>query len=230
MPPRPAKRESSRWNRKPAEVADPFLRKALNLAVDGMEMSQIRSIMELDIDLVEQRGEAEAKAFETAGGYSPTIGIIGAVLGLMQVMKNLANIDRVGTGIAALLWRLFMAWLRPTSSFCRPAASCGRACAPRCRLRELMLLGRARHRGRAEPETDSHPARRPIWSSRRQRIRPPRPASAPPHGPRKRRADLGTQETRRGAREPRALAGFLRRFHHPAVRLLRGDVRLVPNR
>jgi chemotaxis protein MotA len=64
-------------------------------------MSQIRSIMELEIEIVEQRGEAEAKAFETAGGYSPTIGIIGAVLGLMQVMKNLANIDEVGRGIAA---------------------------------------------------------------------------------------------------------------------------------
>jgi chemotaxis protein MotA len=83
-----------------AKVQDPFMRKALTLAVDGMELSQIRSIMELEIELVEQRGEAEAKAFETAGGYSPTIGIIGAVLGLMQVMKNLANIDEVGKGIA----------------------------------------------------------------------------------------------------------------------------------
>ncbi len=82
------------------KVQDPFLRKALTLAVDGMELSQIRSIMELEIELVEQRGEAQAKVFEAAGGYSPTIGIIGAVLGLMQVMKNLANIDEVGRGIA----------------------------------------------------------------------------------------------------------------------------------
>jgi chemotaxis protein MotA len=56
--------------------------------------------MELEITLLEQRGEAEAKVFEAAGGYAPTIGIIGAVLGLMQVMKNLANIDEVGHGIA----------------------------------------------------------------------------------------------------------------------------------
>jgi chemotaxis protein MotA len=49
---------------------------------------------------MEQKGEAEAKVFEAAGGYSPTIGIIGAVLGLMQVMKNLANIEEVGHGIA----------------------------------------------------------------------------------------------------------------------------------
>jgi chemotaxis protein MotA len=84
-----------------ATIQDPFLRKALNLAIDGVDLQQLRSIMELEISLVEQRGEAEAKVFESAGGYSPTIGIIGAVLGLMQVMKNLANIDEVGRGIAS---------------------------------------------------------------------------------------------------------------------------------
>ena len=82
------------------KIADPFLRKALNLAVDGMELSQIRGIMDLEIELMEQRGEAEAKAFESAGGYSPTIGIIGAVLGLIQVMQHLDKIDEVGKGIA----------------------------------------------------------------------------------------------------------------------------------
>jgi chemotaxis protein MotA len=82
-------------------VRDPFLKKALNLAVDGIDMTQIRDIMELEIGILEQDGEGVAKVFESAGGYSPTIGIIGAVLGLMQVMKNLANIDEVGRGIAA---------------------------------------------------------------------------------------------------------------------------------
>jgi chemotaxis protein MotA len=60
----------------------------------------LRRIMELDISLEEQRGEAEARVYEAAGGYAPTIGIIGAVLGLIQVMKHLANIDEVGHGIA----------------------------------------------------------------------------------------------------------------------------------
>ncbi|HUB77888.1 MAG TPA: MotA/TolQ/ExbB proton channel family protein, partial [Bryobacteraceae bacterium] len=68
-------------------VSDPFLKKALNLAVDGIEMSQIRSIMELDLSLVEHEGEAEAKVYEAAGGYAPTIGIIGAVIGLIHVMQ-----------------------------------------------------------------------------------------------------------------------------------------------
>jgi chemotaxis protein MotA len=83
-----------------ANVADPFLRKALNLAVDGIEMSQIRSIMELDLSLVEHEGEAVAKVYEAAGGYAPTIGIIGAVIGLIHVMQNLADIEAVGKGIA----------------------------------------------------------------------------------------------------------------------------------
>ncbi len=81
-------------------IADPFLRKALGLAVDGTDLQDLREIMELEIDLTERRGEAEARVFEAAGGYAPTIGIIGAVLGLIQVMKHLEDIEGVGKGIA----------------------------------------------------------------------------------------------------------------------------------
>jgi chemotaxis protein MotA len=81
-------------------IQDPFLRKALNLAVDGTDLQIIRQTMELEINMEEHQGEAEAKVFESAGGYAPTIGIIGAVLGLIQVMKNLSNIEEVGHGIA----------------------------------------------------------------------------------------------------------------------------------
>jgi chemotaxis protein MotA len=83
-----------------ARIADPFLRKALNLAVDGTDLQELRKMMEVDIVAAEQAAEAEAKVWEAAGGYSPTIGIIGAVLGLIQVMKHLDDINRVGHGIA----------------------------------------------------------------------------------------------------------------------------------
>jgi chemotaxis protein MotA len=83
-----------------AEVPDPFLKKALTLAVDGTDLQELRKMLELEITMQEHFGEAEAKVFESAGGYSPTIGIIGAVMGLIQVMKNLANIEEVGHGIA----------------------------------------------------------------------------------------------------------------------------------
>jgi chemotaxis protein MotA len=81
-------------------VSDPFLRKALNLAVDGTDLQEIRKMMELDMSVEEQRCDMDAKVFDSAGGYSPTIGIIGAVIGLIQVMKHLENITEVGRGIA----------------------------------------------------------------------------------------------------------------------------------
>ncbi|HXS95273.1 MAG TPA: flagellar motor protein [Candidatus Limnocylindrales bacterium] len=83
-----------------AAITDPFFKKALNLAVDGTDLQEIRKMMEIDIALGEQASEAEAKVWEAAGGYSPTIGIIGAVLGLIQVMKHLEDIKEVGHGIA----------------------------------------------------------------------------------------------------------------------------------
>ena len=82
------------------KIWDPFLKKALSLAVDGTDLQDLRRMMELELHLEEQSGEAEAKVFEAAGGYSPTLGIIGAVLGLIQVMKHLENIEEVGKGIA----------------------------------------------------------------------------------------------------------------------------------
>ncbi|HUB82528.1 MAG TPA: flagellar motor protein [Bryobacteraceae bacterium] len=83
-----------------AAIQDPFLRKALNLAVDGTDLQELRKMMELDNNLAELAGEANARVWEAAGGYAPTIGIIGAVMGLIQVMKNLEDIKAVGHGIA----------------------------------------------------------------------------------------------------------------------------------
>lgn len=83
-----------------AEVEDPFLRKGLMMAVDGADLQEIRAALEVEIDLEDARAEAEAKVLESAGGYAPTIGIIGAVMGLIQVMKNLEDIAEVGHGIA----------------------------------------------------------------------------------------------------------------------------------
>jgi chemotaxis protein MotA len=82
------------------KIEDPFLRKAISLSVDGTDLQELRKMMELDIALEHRSGEAIAKVYESAGGYAPTIGIIGAVLGLIQVMKHLENIEEVGRGIA----------------------------------------------------------------------------------------------------------------------------------
>lgn len=83
-----------------AEIHDPFLKQAVMLAVDGTEPSELRRIMELQIDNQNELEEKIPAVFESAGGFSPTIGIIGAVLGLIQVMQHLDHIDEVGRGIA----------------------------------------------------------------------------------------------------------------------------------
>jgi chemotaxis protein MotA len=83
-----------------ATIADPFLKQALMLAIDGTDPSEVRKIMQLELDNKSEIEEKIPAVFEAAGGYSPTVGIIGAVLGLIQVMKNLSNIDEVGRGIA----------------------------------------------------------------------------------------------------------------------------------
>lgn len=81
-------------------ITDPFLKKTLMLAVDGIEPEQLRNMMELELDNQMEHSERIAQVFEAAGGFAPTIGIIGAVLGLIQVMQHLQNIDEVGKGIA----------------------------------------------------------------------------------------------------------------------------------
>ncbi len=82
------------------KATDPFLARALMMAVDGADSKQMREVLEQMIHHVEQSGDDSGKCFEAAGGYAPTIGIIGAVLGLIQVMQNLTDIAKVGEGIA----------------------------------------------------------------------------------------------------------------------------------
>ncbi len=115
-------------------IPDPFMRKALNLAVDGTDLQELRKMMEIDIAQNEQAHEAEARVWESAGGYAPTIGIIGAVMGLIQVMKHLEDIKEVGHGIAVA----FVATVYGVGSaniFFLPAASKLRA-----KLREAIAL------------------------------------------------------------------------------------------
>ena len=115
-------------------IPDPFLRKALSLAVDGTDLQELRKMMETDIAVSEQAAEAEARVWESAGGYAPTIGIIGAVLGLIQVMKHLEDIKEVGHGIAVA----FVATVYGVGSaniFFLPAAN-----KLRTRIREATVL------------------------------------------------------------------------------------------
>ena len=82
-------------------LEDPFLRKGLQMVVDGVEPEAIRQMLEIELHGQSDRDVAAAKVFEGMGIYAPTLGIIGAVLGLMAVMKNLADPSQLGHGIAA---------------------------------------------------------------------------------------------------------------------------------
>jgi chemotaxis protein MotA len=81
-------------------IQDPFLKQTLMLAVDGTEPVELRKIMHVSLESLTEQEERLPAVFESAGGFSPTIGILGAVLGLIQVMQHLDNINEVGRGIA----------------------------------------------------------------------------------------------------------------------------------
>jgi len=81
-------------------IEDPFLRNCLTLAIDGTHPRELRQTMELEMDMEADSEDLIPKVFEAAGGFAPTIGILGAVIGLIQVMQRLDNINEVGKGIA----------------------------------------------------------------------------------------------------------------------------------
>ena len=81
-------------------IENDFLRKGLNLVVDGMAPAMIKEILYQEVDTYEETMKKAAKVFESAGGFAPTIGILGAVLGLIQVMRNVTEPSKLGGGIA----------------------------------------------------------------------------------------------------------------------------------
>jgi chemotaxis protein MotA len=83
-----------------AQIQDPFLKNALGYVVDGVDASVTRSSLEAAIDAEYEENMVGAKVWESLGGFAPTIGIIGAVLGLIHVMENLSDPSKLGGGIA----------------------------------------------------------------------------------------------------------------------------------
>ena len=120
---------------------DSYSRKGLQLLVDGVEPEAIRSVLEVDYMTRESRDIEAAKVFESMGGYAPTIGIIGAVMGLIHVMGNLADPTQLGSGIAVA----FVATIYGVASanlVLLPVASKLKAIAQRQSLyREMLLEG-----------------------------------------------------------------------------------------
>jgi len=99
-------------------LEDPFLKKGVMLVVDGVDPAQVRAILEIEIHHMQERHEAGIGFFNAAGGYGPTMGIIGTVMGLISVLQELDNPGSLGKSIAAAflatLWGILSAnifWL-----------------------------------------------------------------------------------------------------------------------
>ncbi|MEW6167200.1 MAG: flagellar motor protein [Pseudomonadota bacterium] len=121
--------------------ADPFLKKGLQMLVDGAEPDAIRSILEVEMQTREHFDQQSAKVFEGMGIYAPTLGIIGAVLGLMSVMKNLADPSKLGTGIAAAFTATIYGIASANLFFLPIAAKLKSAIAEQTRMREMTIEG-----------------------------------------------------------------------------------------
>jgi chemotaxis protein MotA len=123
------------------EQSDPFLRTFLAHAVDGAKPQVLRDMMELEIIHQEEHDEAPARVFDAAGGYLPTFGILGAVLGLIQTMQHLSEPENLGGGIAVA----FVATVYGVGAanlLCLPIATKLKVKARRASLhRELMMEG-----------------------------------------------------------------------------------------
>jgi chemotaxis protein MotA len=122
-------------------LSDEFLKKGVQMLVDNTEPSTIQEVLEGEIALLFEEEEIAVKFYEDMGAFSPTVGIIGAVLGLMMVMQNLSNPDAIGPGIAAAftatIWGVAVANL-----FALPAAKkLKRFCLMKKLFREVAAVG-----------------------------------------------------------------------------------------
>ncbi|MDD3764649.1 MAG: flagellar motor protein [Nevskiales bacterium] len=120
---------------------DPFVRKGLQMLVDGAEPEAIRSILEVELQTHEHFDQQGAKVFEGMGIYAPTLGIIGAVLGLMAVMKNLADPSKLGHGIAAAFTATIYGIASANLFFLPIANKLKAAIADQTRVREMTIEG-----------------------------------------------------------------------------------------
>ncbi|GIX36217.1 MAG: flagellar motor protein [Lysobacteraceae bacterium] len=123
------------------KTEDPITRKGLQMLVDGLEPEAIRAMLEIDLASQERSELAAARVFESMGVYAPTLGIIGAVLGLMAVMQNLADPTRLGPGIAAAFTATVYGIASANLFFLPVAAKLKGIIASRVAEHELMIEG-----------------------------------------------------------------------------------------
>ncbi len=123
------------------QETDPFAKKGLQLLIDAIEPAVIRSVMEVELITREERDMQSAKVFEAMGGYAPTVGILGAVMGLIHVMGNLADPSKLGAGIATAFVATIYGVGFANLLFLPLAAKLKAVIKTQSNLREMMIEG-----------------------------------------------------------------------------------------
>jgi chemotaxis protein MotA len=123
------------------DIDDPFLRRGLQLVVDGVDPELVKSMLETELSYVEERHMAAAGLFETAGGYAPTMGIIGTVMGLVHVLGSLKEVDQLGPQIAMAFTATLYGVASANILWLPIASKLKRRNAEEMVLREIMLEG-----------------------------------------------------------------------------------------
>ncbi|MBX5435934.1 MAG: flagellar motor protein [Alicyclobacillaceae bacterium] len=120
---------------------DEFLRNGIQLVVDGVDPELVRSMLETELGYIEERHRAAAKLFEVAGGYAPTMGIIGTVMGLVHVLGNLQKVDELGPQIATAFTATLYGVVTANVIWIPIANKLKRRNAEEVLLREMMIQG-----------------------------------------------------------------------------------------
>lgn len=123
------------------QETDPFAKKGLQLLIDAIEPAVLRSVMEVELITREERDMQSAKVFEAMGGYAPTVGILGAVMGLIHVMGNLADPSKLGAGIATAFVATIYGVGFANLLFLPLAAKLKAVIKTQSNLREMMIEG-----------------------------------------------------------------------------------------
>lgn len=124
-----------------ADTEDPFLKKGLQLAVDGLDANLIREILETDLESAGERHESGAEVFATMGGYAPALGMVGTLIGLIQMLQNLHDPDAIGPGMAVALLTTFYGALLANLVFLPLAGKLRALDRQEAREREMVLDG-----------------------------------------------------------------------------------------
>jgi chemotaxis protein MotA len=124
-----------------SKLSDPMLRRGLQFVVDGFEPATVREILEAEIDQIRAEEDAAARVFEAAGGYAPTVGILGAVLGLIHVMSMLSEPSKIGEGIAVAFVATVYGVAAANLLLIPWGTKLRRRAALRARSRELVMVG-----------------------------------------------------------------------------------------